>query len=187
MASQNDPNSGLDVNTGKPFEGSENDETGHEQDIHDEAIDQHDVDATLAENGFSAFSTASRWTYETIEEHSLTSPLKLLARNAPRVKSASLQRQQTKSAKTLSGQAEELYRYLVDHKDIAAKIRVQGNNSASNQGLAPWFVHLLNANENGIPPHHWQMGPSEYKEVIDLYAFPLNSLLHLIDLTEIGA
>ncbi|MDI1486196.1 MAG: hypothetical protein OHK93_005422 [Ramalina farinacea] len=168
MASQTDPNTEASVNTGKPLEGIENDDTGHEQDIQDEAINQHEVDATLAENGFSAFSTASRWTYKTIEEHSLTSPLKTFARNAPRVKSASLQRQQTKSANTLSGQAKQLYRYLVDHKDIAAEIRVQGDGSAFNEGLAPWFVHLLDANEDGVPPFHWQTGPSQYKEIINL-------------------
>lgn len=187
MASQTDPNSELGVNTGKPSGGIENDETGHEQDIQDEAINQHDVDATLAENGFSAFSTASRWTYKTIEEHSLTSPLKVLARNAGRVKSASLQRQQTKSANGLSGQAQQLYRYLVNHKDIAAEIRGQGNGSAFNEGLTPWFVHLLNANENGVPPCHWQTGPSQYKETINLYVFHLNLLLHLLNLTATGA
>ena len=187
MASQTDLNPETNVNTGEPLDGTENDETGHKQDIQDEGINQHEVDAILAENGFSAFSTASRWTYKTIKEHSLISPLKVLARNATRVKTATLHRQQTKSAKTLSGQAEKLYRYLVDHKDIAAEIRGQGNGSAFNEGLAPWFVHLLIANENGVPPCHWQMGPSQYKEVIDLYVFPLNLLLHLLNLTAIGA
>ena len=183
MASQNDLNWESNENGGKPL-GTEMDETGHEQDIQDEAINQHDVDATLAENGFSAFSTASRWTYKTIEEHSLTSPLKILARNAPRVKSASLQRQQTKSANALSDQAKQLYRYLVDHKDIAAEIRLQGDGSAFNEGLAPWFVHLSNAKENGVPPYHWQMGPSQYKEIINLYVFPLNLLLHLLNFCD---
>lgn len=156
-----------------------NDGTGH-QDIEDAAIDQHNIDATLAENGFSAFSTASRYTYQKIEESSLTSPLKTLAWNASRVKTASVQRQQTKAANLLSGQAQQLYRYLVEHKDIAADIHGPEEDAAFDRGQAPWFVHLLHANANGIPPHHWQMEAPQFREVIDLYVPlppPLKSLL----------
>ena len=134
------------------------------------AINQHEVDATLAENGFSTISFTNRYTHERIRKHALISPL-----GSERAKYASTSRM---TFSWLNMQARQLCQLLCDHqKEMRARMLGTANESGFSLGYAPYLIHLAQDGINELPFNYKQMRSYRHGEEIYLYAKAPASIL----------
>lgn len=145
-----------------------------------EARDQRQVDAILADIGFAAESLSNQYTYKTIANHALRSPLREPGQRAKAEVSKAMSRSMCKKlAPWLNQAALNLYLGLSRRADdVRQDLLENANTLGFQEGYAPYVLYPRREEtdqeagkdqgaEDKIPLEYWQICPYRHIERIE--------------------